>query len=62
MRLISKLYKKYYVEKKTKPIKKRLSIEEQLKKDFALFDKAGGPGLQIDLVKALREDRDRDNA
>lgn len=45
---------------KIKPAKKKLSIEEQLKKDFALFDKVGRSGLQIDLVKALREDRDRD--
>lgn len=47
---------------KVRPAKKKVSVEEQLKKDFALFDKVGRSGLQIDLVKALREDRDRDNA
>ena len=47
---------------KIKPAKKKLSMEEQLKRDFTLFDKVGRSGLQIDLVKALREDRDRDNA
>ncbi|MEK7524916.1 MAG: hypothetical protein AAB548_00915 [Patescibacteria group bacterium] len=47
---------------KIKPNKRKVSVEEQLKKDFALFDKVGRSGLQIDLVKALREDRDRDNA
>jgi len=45
------------------PVKKRkFSIEEQLKKDHALFERVGKSGLQIDLVEALREDRDRDNA
>lgn len=29
--------------------------------DFAFFDKIGRMGKQIDMVKALREDRDRDN-
>ena len=50
------------IVEKIKPIKKQLSVEEQIKRDFALFDKVGKSGLQIDLVKALREDRDRDNA
>ena len=49
---------------KTGKIKKgkKLSIEERIKKDFELFDRVGRSGLQIDLVKALRKDRDRDNA
>lgn len=47
---------------KIKPAKKKLSVEDQLKRDHALFAKVGESGLQIDLVKALREDRDRDNA
>ena len=48
---------------KVKPQKKRLSVEEQIKKDFALFDKVARSGVQgIDLVKALREERNRDNA
>ncbi len=47
---------------KIRPTKKKLSIEEQLKKDFALFDKVARSGIEIDAVKALREDRDRDNA
>ncbi len=45
------------------PVKNRkFSTKEQLKKDHALFERVGKSGLQIDLVKALREDRDRDNA
>lgn len=48
---------------KVRPVAKRkLSMEEQLKKDFALFDKVGKSGLQIDAVKAVREDRNRDDA
>ena len=49
---------------KTGKIKKgkKLSIEERIKKDFELFDRVGRSCLQIDLVKALRKDRDRDNA
>ncbi len=41
---------------------KRLSFEKQIKQDFELFDRVGKSGLQIDLVKALREDRNRNDA
>lgn len=47
---------------KIKPTKKKLSVAEQLKKDFALFDKVCQSGIEIDAVTAVREERDRDNA
>ena len=50
------------VVEKINPIKKKLSVKEQLKRDFALFDKVSRSGIEIDAVKAVREDRDRDNA
>lgn len=50
------------VTEKIRPNKKKLSIDEQLKKDFAFFDKIGRSGLAIDAVAAVREDRDRDDA
>ncbi|MDO8451926.1 MAG: hypothetical protein Q7S76_03590 [bacterium] len=39
-----------------------VSVEERIRQDFELFDDIGRSGRQIDLVKALREERDRDNA
>jgi len=58
------MFTKKVILEKTGKIKKgkKLSIEERIKKDFELFDRVGRSGLQIDLVKALRKDRDRDNA
>ena len=38
------------------------NIANMIKRDFALFDEVANSGLEIDLVKALREERDRDNA
>ena len=36
-------------------------LEKQMTADFSFFDEVGRMGDQIDMVKALREDRDRDN-
>ena len=41
---------------------KKLSIEEQIKRDFALFDLAAKSSVEYDAEKAVREERDRDNA
>lgn len=41
---------------------KKISVEEQIKRDFALFDMAAKTSVEYDAVKAVREDRDRDNA
>lgn len=41
---------------------KKLSIGEQIKRDFALFDLAAKSSVEYDAEKAVREDRDRDNA
>lgn len=45
-----------------KEVKKTLSVEERVRRDFVFFDKVARSGRQIDLVKALRKERDRDNA
>ena len=41
---------------------KNMNIEEQIKRDFTLFDLAAKSSIEYDAVKAVREDRDRDNA
>lgn len=41
---------------------RKISIEEQIKKDFALFDETARSSVKYDAVRAVREDRDRDNA
>lgn len=46
---------------KIKPVKK-LSVKEQLKRDFALFDKVAKSGIEFDAVAAVRKERDRDSA
>jgi len=45
-----------------KEVKKTLSVEERVRRDFAFFDKVARSGVQINAVKAVREERDRDNA
>lgn len=40
----------------------RATIEKRIKAAFKIFDEVANSGLDIDLVKALREERDRDNA
>ena len=40
----------------------KMSIEERIKKDFALFDETARSSVKYDAVRAVREDRDRDNA
>lgn len=49
-----------YLSGKKKP--RKILIEEQIKRDFALFDKVAASGIQIDAVKAIREERNRDDA
>lgn len=41
---------------------RKLNVEEQIKRDFALFDLAAKSSVEYDAVRAVREDRDRDNA
>lgn len=41
---------------------KKISIAEQIKRDFALFDLAAKSSVEYDAAKAVREERDRDNA
>lgn len=46
-------------------LQKRTSLvltNERIKNDFAFFDIVAKFGKQVDLLKALREDRNRDNA
>lgn len=51
------------VEKATqKKKRKTLSIDEQIKQDLDFFAKVAKSGIQIDAEKAVREERDRDNA
>jgi hypothetical protein len=45
-----------------KRTKKNKSIDDQIASDFALFDEIARSGIKIDAVKAVREERDRDNA
>lgn len=51
--IVDRLYKK--------PIKKIKSKEEELAKTLAFFRKISRMGVQIDPVKVVREERDRDN-
>ena len=41
---------------------KKMNVEEQIKRDFALFDATARSSVEYDAVKAVREERDRDNA
>lgn len=41
---------------------KKISIAQQIKRDFALFDLAAKSSVEYDAEKAVREERDRDNA
>lgn len=50
------------ITEKIRPNRKKLSMEEQLKQDFALFDKIAAGSLKYDAVRAVREERDRDEA
>lgn len=53
------------IEEKFRGKKKKagkISVEEQLKRDFALFDAAARSSVEYDAVRAVREERDRDNA
>ena len=50
------------ISEKIRPKKKKLSVEEQLKRDFALFDKIAAGSVKYDAVRAVREERDRDEA
>lgn len=50
------------ITEKIRPNKKKLSIDEQLKQDFALFDKIAAGSVKYDAVRAVREERDRDEA
>lgn len=38
----------------------KFSIEKKIKEDFAFFDSIAKMGKKIDAVKAVREERDRD--
>ena len=48
------------ITEKIRPKKKKLSVEEELKRDFALFDKIAAGSVEYDAVRAVREERDRD--
>lgn len=48
--------------RKKKKKTKKISIDEQIKRDFALFDETARSSVKYDAVRAVREDRDRDNA
>ncbi len=50
------------ISEKIRPHKKRLSVEGQLKRDFALFDKIAAGSVKYDAARAIREERDRDEA
>ena len=41
---------------------KNIDIEEQIKRDLELFDLAAKSSIEYDAARAVREDRDRDNA
>ena len=38
------------------------SVDEKIAEDFAFFDKIAKMGTRIDATKAVREERDRDDA
>lgn len=42
--------------------RKKETVDEEVEKMFAFFDSVAKEGEQIDAVKAVREERDRDNA
>lgn len=51
------------IEEKFKGRKnKKISVAQQIKRDFALFDKTARSSVKYDAERAVREDRDRDNA
>ncbi len=41
---------------------RKLNIDEQIKKDLQLFSSAAKYSVEYDAVRAVREERDRDNA
>jgi len=45
-----------------KPMKKHKSIKREIEEDFALFDKVARSSVPYDAARAVREERDRDNA
>ncbi len=49
-------------KEKIRPNKRKLSAEEQLRRDFALFDKIAATSVRYDATRAVREERDRDEA
>ena len=68
LRLLSIREKKslgYLIEEKFRGKKKKnkkLSVAQQIKRDFALFDATASSSVKYDAEKAVREERDRDNA
>ena len=58
---LSSLVVDEFQRKKRTKRSKKVTIEERLKRDFALFDQVASSGVQIDAVKAVREERNRDN-
>lgn len=53
------------IEEKFRGKKKKagkLNIDEQIKKDLQLFSSAAKYSVEYDAVRAVREERDRDNA
>lgn len=58
---LSKLLFEKASNKKRKK-KLHLSIDEQIKQDLDFFAKVARSGIQINAEKAVREERDRDNA
>lgn len=68
LRLLSIKEKKslgYLIEEKFRGKKKKtkkLSVAQQIKRDFALFDATARSSVKYDAEKAVREERDRDNA
>lgn len=49
-----------FEQKKTRKV--AVSPEEKIRKAFALFDRVAKSSRPYDAVKAVREERDRDNA
>ena len=43
-------------------MKKHKSIKREIEEDFALFDKVARSSVPYDAARAVREERDRDNA
>ncbi|KKT58031.1 MAG: hypothetical protein UX91_C0007G0061 [Candidatus Amesbacteria bacterium GW2011_GWB1_47_19] len=40
----------------------KLPLEKRLKRDYAIFDRVSRSGVKLDAARAVREERDRDNA